>query len=114
MTNQRDKTEAEVDFLEAYVEYKKSSDEMIIASNKFTTMMKESKPTLAAAWSSSREDELDNFNAEKAEAAAVALHGMSRVYREMADALKKQSETLSKTADLAHILVEQAKEAADA
>jgi hypothetical protein len=109
-----DKTDKELEFLQAYQEYSASSARMAVAGKNFTQTMKDSKPVLVAtAWAKGREDELDNFNAEKAEAAALALHKMSKVYQEMADALRVQSQTLSKTADLAHVLIEEAKERAN-
>jgi hypothetical protein len=76
--------------------------------------MKDSQPVLvAAAWEKGRDDELDKFDPDKANTAAAALHKMSKVYRGMADALKDQSQTLEKVADLAHTLIQEAKEARD-
>lgn len=105
-----EKTKQELEFLEAYQEYKESSARMAEASKKFTQTMKDSKPVLVAtAWANGRQDELDNFDADKAADAAIALYKMSTVYQGMANALKTQSETLSRTAGLAHTLIQDAK-----
>jgi hypothetical protein len=72
--------------------------------------MKEAKPILANA---ERRDEIDNFSAEVAEAAAGALGKMGRAYHAMGDALKVQSENLSRCADHAHTLIDEAKEQAN-